>query len=250
MKQLLLIFIFLAGTLCAQDKLFFANGKVKKGYIVSIGNEYVFYKNNDTSEVQSIKKSELVMIEDVRGVIFHIGTGGNLKSPRISNTVPDLKLNSLGVAPLSFFIGKATLVYERLNKTGKVGVAFPISLTYYPYKEANNVNGAPKDSLSRNEISFFGGVDVNFYIGKHPSRKFYIGPRARFGTYIFPGKVTGYTLQTQLGWRFGNPDGKLQQHLSLGFGLAKILTSSNSVAINNRTLLAWFSINYTIGLRW
>jgi hypothetical protein len=52
--------------------------------------------------------------------------------------------------------------------------------------------------------------------------------------------IKGYTFQTQIGWRFGNPNNLLCQHLSLGFGVVKVLTIPNSSVIAPKSFFAWY----------
>ncbi|MCC6370963.1 MAG: hypothetical protein IT236_08165 [Bacteroidia bacterium] len=246
MKKIIVILLFFAGTLNAQDKLFYANGTVKKGIVVSIGNEFVFFKATDTSEVKGIKKSELVLIEDVRGTLYHISANSNLKTLRPKQEASEIKRNTLGLAPIALFTGRATFIYERLNESGTIGLAFPLSLTFNPYDNDSVVSG----TSTGGGVNFFGGVDVNFYVGKNNNAKFFMGPRARYGTDVFFGKTEAYTLQTQFGWRFGNPQGILVQHLSIGFGFVRVISVANVTNINPRQSYAWYSLNYRLGFRW
>jgi hypothetical protein len=50
----------------AQDKLFFIDGKTKKGMIVSNTKDHLYFKETDTSKTERIDKSSLILVEDYK----------------------------------------------------------------------------------------------------------------------------------------------------------------------------------------
>lgn len=252
--QKLYIFIFLFFALClgAQDKLFFKNGKIQKGYIVSISTDVIYYKNSDTSlQTFQIPKSEIILVENYKGDVF-------IYSQKKTNHAKDtlqaaaFKQNAIGMQPFGIFFGRVIFVYERFTKNNSVGFVFPLSLTFDPsgklYSSGiDTSNNAPK-RLSG--INFIGGLDVNFYIGKNETSKFFVGPRIRYGTDMFMEGIEAYSAQTQFGWKYGKDDKPFIQHLSFGFGVVRILSSPAGARINSKQSYPWFSMNYRLGIKW
>ena len=252
--QKLYIFIFLLFTLClnAQDKLFFKNGKIKKGFIVSTSTDVVYFKNSDTSlQIFQIPKSELILVENYKGDVF-------IYSKKKSRQIKDItqlstfKQNALGIQPLGIFAGRVTFVYERFTKNNSVGFAFPLSLTFDPsgklYSSGIDTSGSAVKRLSG--VNFIGGVDVNFYMGKNETSKFFVGPRIRYGTDMFMEGIEAYSAQTQFGWKYGKDNKPFIQHLSFGFGVVRILSSPAGARISSKQSYPWFSMNYRLGIKW
>ncbi len=252
--QKIYIFIFLAFSfiLNAQDKLFFKNGTVKKGYIVSISKDLVFFKNTDTSlQTSQIPKSELLLVENYKGDIF-IYSAGKKNNFLDTLKLPDQKRNVFGVQPFGIFYGRATFVYERYSKDNKIGFVFPLSVTFDPNGTLYHSRlDTSQNSVKRlSGINFIGGLDVNFYVGRKMSPKFFIGPRIRYGTDMFLRGIEAYSAQTQFGWRFGAPNKMFVQHLSFGFGFVRILSSPAGTLISPKQSFGWFSANYRLGIKW
>jgi len=250
-KIYILIFLF-SLSLNAQDKLFLKNGKVKKGYIVSISNDKVFFKNYDTSvNTQQIPKTDLLLIENYKGEIYiYSETKKTIETEKIE--IPVYKRNALGIQPFGIFMGRATIVYERFTKDNKVGFVFPLSLTFDPSgKLYNSTIDTSKNAIKRlSGVNFIGGLDVNFYVGKKIRSKYFVGPRIRYGTDMFAEGIEAYTIQTQFGWKIGKPDKPFVQHLAFGFGVVRILSSPAGTLISPKQSYASFSINYRFGIRW
>lgn len=253
MRFILMIGICLLCSLFkAQDKLYFVNGKIKQGIVVSMGAEFIFFRNTDTSAVQRIKRNELVMIENYKGVRYLLAPAEGItdslifKHPKVSG-----KRNMFGAQPLGILLGRATFVYEHLNQRGNIGFVIPVSLTFDPigslYKNTDTGSKALKHISG---INFISGADINFYLGESEYTRFFIGPRFRYGTDVFLRNLEGYSLQTQFGWKIGDPGGKSVQHFSVGFGFARIVTAASSRVANPKHSYGWFSINYRIGFKW
>jgi hypothetical protein len=250
-KIYILIIFFVSLGLNAQDKLYFKNGEIKKGYIVSIGQNNVFFKNSDTSlKTQNFPKSELLLIENYKGDVFIFSETKKIETEK--NETPLFKRNTIGVQPFAILFGRATVVYERFSKDNKVGFVFPLSLTFDPIGTLYNSKiDTSKNSVRRlHGINFIGGMDVNFYIGRRDNSKFFLGPRIRYGTDMFLRGIEAYSIQTQLGWRFGDPTKVMVQHLSFGFGLVRILSSPAGALISPKQSYGWFSVNYRVGIKW
>src|SRR6185436_5635854 len=112
MRLAIIIFLFCACGLRAQDKLYFVNGTMSEGTVMSMGSEIVYFRVSDTSAVQKILKTQLLMIEDYKGT-RHI-FGANATPVRNKHTgVSEGPRNMLGIQPIEIFFGRFTAVYER-----------------------------------------------------------------------------------------------------------------------------------------
>jgi hypothetical protein len=251
MRFLLVILVVFFYASRGQDKLFFNNGTVKKGVIVSIAREVVYFKYSDTSATQTINKADLVMTENYRGQRFIFGESKKT-NPDSLQLKPHYKRNAFGVQPLGIFVGRATFVYELYTEDHKIGFVFPMSVTFDPFGSLYN---SPIDT-NRNAVkritgvNFIGGLDVNFYTGKRKNRQFFIGPRFRYGTDLFLRGIEAYSLQTQLGWRFGSSERLVTQHFSVGFGFANVLSAFQGPLVRSKKFYGWYSINYRVGIGW
>jgi len=253
MRLAIIIFMLTACAVNAQvDKLFFKNGETKKGIIVSMGSDFVFFKSSDTSaSTQRIPKSEILIVEKYDGKIYVFAK----KSETIDttkNTNIKLYRNSFGVQPFGFLLGRLTGSYEILNKNGTVGVVIPLSVTFDPvgviYQEtADSTSISQGHSTGFNIIS---GADVNFYIGRGDFEGFYFGPRVRYGVDKFLYNIEAYSIQTQFGWRLGEPEDRLVHHVSVGLGFVRILSSPGGNRISPKQSYGWASINYRVALKW
>jgi hypothetical protein len=259
MRLVLLYFIFLALNFKAQDKLFYLNGKVREGIIVSIGKDMVFYKENDTSLVERVAVNELLLTENYKGIRHVFGTDNQVAPKTDVGSDPTKSpasaakglVNSLGVQPFGIFFGRACVVYERLNEQGNVGIALPLILTYDPQglflPSGNDSSSTPY--IRSKELNFIGGLDVNFYLTKNKFSRFFIGPRFRYGTNLAIEKLEYFTVQTQMGWRFGRAEDRISQHLSFGYGFAQIISFATTTRII-RKYYGLFSFTYRISFNW
>lgn len=252
MKNSYILFFLISFALNAQDKLIFKNGEIKKGFIVSIGQDVVFFKNNDTAlTTKQIPKSDLILLENYKGDVFIFSE--TKKDQDLKKTEsPVFKRNAIGLQPLAIFFGRATIVYERFTKDNKIGFVFPLSLTFDPIGTLYNSRlDTSINSVKRIKgVNFIGGMDVNFYIGKNENTKFFVGPRIRYGTDMFLRGIEAYSVQTQFGWKIGDPNKTSIQHLSFGFGLVRILSSPAGALISPKQSYAWYSVNYRVGIKW
>ena len=256
MRHLLTIFLFFFSILLqAQDKLFFKNGAVQTGIVVSIAKEFVFFKTTDTSAVQKIDKSRLLMLENYKGLRYLFGPeqrvlAGNAVDTSVKHC--NTRQNYFGIQPLAVLLGRGTLVYEHFSSNDKIGIVVPLSLTFDPLGVLYNTRiDTNRNAVKRiSGINFIFGLDVNFYVGNEPRSRFFIGPRARYGTDLFLRGIEAYSLQTQVGWRFEDERGIVTQHVSVGFGFVNILSAPGGRVIAPKNFYGWYSINYRLGIRW
>ena len=250
MKYILIILLFYTFSNFAQDKVIYNDGKIVYGKIISIGSNVVYFKNSDSSEVQQIEKSNLIFAEISKSKRYVFKDSINRKN--ISTFKLKEKKHFISIQPVGVFVGRINLIYERLSANQKVGLVLPISITFDPNSIFYKIG---RDSTRNNiiqsnkKIGIITGFDVNFYLGQKAIRCFFIGPRFRYGNNLFIENFNLLTFQTQIGWRFQKPFSNFVQHLSFGFGLAKI-----SIALprpfNKTPIFSWFSLNYRLGINW
>lgn len=251
MQKLVIIFLFLSLYTKAQDKLFFTDGTVQKGILMSVTKDIIYFKATDTSEVQAIRKSNLLLAEDYKGVRYVFSKQPTVKESIVSEKKA-LKRNSIGTQPFGIFTGRATLAYERFTADDRIGFVIPVSLTFDPIGVLYNsqIDSSANSSKRITGVNFITGMDVNFYLGRDNGIKFYLGPRFRYGTDLFLRGIEAYSFQTQFGLRLGESTGGFVQHISIGFGFVRILESPSGSLINPKQSYAWYSINYRLGIRW
>jgi hypothetical protein len=249
MKNLLLLVIAFHFSGLAQDKLFLRNGSVITGDLISIGKEILYFKKIDTSGTLRINRSDAILLSDDNGKSYVFAA--ELKEKNKTNNNPSLKRNFLGAQPLGLLFGRATFVYERLNKNGNVGLVLPFSLTFDPFGKIYNSRLDTTTGRGRIPgIKFIAGIDINFYPGSGEPVRFFFGPRVRYGTDLFLRSIEAYTYQTQLGWRFTGNEIPVVHHLSVGFGFVRIVSAPTGNLINPRQSFGWLSLNYRVSLRW
>lgn len=244
MFRKIVILLLFTGLTKAQDKLFFINGTTKTGFVVSMGNEIVFFRKNDTSKVEQIKKSELIMIENYKGVRYLFSE----RDKKEINVGPladkKVRQNSMRLMPFGLFAGRASVLYERYNAAQNIGLAIPLIVTFDPGRAFLNDSLRPKENSG---IGFISGADVNFYFGKKENLKFFAGPRLRFGKDIAFSNIEAITFQSQVGWRLGGQS--FIQQFSIGYGFIRIF-SFGRVRFPTDQFFSWYSINYSVGFRW
>ncbi len=253
MRNLFIILHLICFSLSAQDKLFLSNGSTKKGFIVSKAKDFIYFRTSDTAAIEKIDKTKILLIEDYKGNRYLFSSQPSEKGKDNPVTKKEeTARNIISVQPIALLLGRATLVYERLSEDGKIGLVIPFSVTFDPFGTLYD-SGIDTNNNSIKRISgvnFIAGADLNFYLGEKRNRKFFIGPRFRYGTDLFLRDVEGYSLQTQLGWKLNKPERKVVQHLSLGFGFVRVLSSPAGKLIDPKQSYPWFSLNYRIGLKW
>lgn len=235
----------------AQDKLYFLNGKTQSGIVVSMGKDVVFFKNNDTAFVRKILKKDLVMIEDYRGARYVFGNGGGKNDSLTKKMGMQPRQNALGIQPLGLFLGKAGVFYEYINQKQTLGLVVPMIVTFDPVGVFYNpVTDSGSVVQRSSKVSFITGADINYYAGTNEAATFFMGSKFRYGTDVFLGNIEYYTLQAQLGWRFGRPNGQISQHLCFGYGFAGIVSSPLPRLALPRKYYGVGSITYRVSFRW
>lgn len=250
MKKIVCIFIFLSHLLCAQtDKIFLSNGKSVSGRVGTIGKDRVFFRANDSSEVRSYLKNEILLIEKYNGKIYHFSEKLETKDTLKNNVLH----HNISLQPFNVLLGRITANYEYILKNGSIGILVPLSITFDPvgpiYQPGTDSNGV-KSYRHIKGVNFITGADVNFYPGKGKLKGFFIGPRIRYGVDMFLSIIEGYSVQTQLGLRNESFKGHAFHSLSVGFGFVRILSSPAGNLISNKETFGWGSINYRIGFGW
>lgn len=252
MRVLLSIFILTTCFLKAQDKIFLISGQTLQGKFVSLAAQQVFYIPKDSTEVVSIDKTQVLLIECLNGDRYLIGNGQKKTKPSLvdSSKSPSMR-NSIGMQPLGVLAGRVTFVYERLSKSGRLGLCVPFSLTFDPfgifYTSAADTSADSPEHIPG--VSYIAGLDVNYYFKEQKGYSMFMGPRFRFGTDQMMRGVEGYSFQYQFGWLFRS--GKaFSQHLSVGYGFVKLLNVPSSSTFDPEQLYGWMSVNYRLSFWW
>jgi hypothetical protein len=234
----------------AQDKLFFTNGTVRNGIIVSNAKETIYFKTNDTSETEKIDKSDLILVEDYKGNRYLYGSAEVEKQKDLSiDLTKNAKRNILSIQPLGVLFGRVSLQYEFLTKDLKFGFVIPFAITFNPF---GTLYPASTDTNNTEPTGpgFITGLDLNYYLGRSEKKQFFIGPRIRYGTDMMLAEIKGYTVQTQFGWKLGKPSARFVQHISFGFGFLRVISVSSTQTLNPKQSYGWGSVNYRLGIRW
>jgi len=250
MRKFFFILFLLSYSIHAQDKLFFVDGTTKKGIIVSNVKDYVYLKASDTSQVEKISKSKLILMEDYRGTRYLFSKQEPPKTTvALTQEISDTPRNSLSIQPLSILFGRLNLSYERMSKDNRIGFVIPLILTFDPsFGNFFNVIDSTRSRIKG--LNYITGLDVNFYSGKGKVTKLFVGPRLRYGTDVAFYNTEGYSIQTQLGMKVSKPSGKMVQHFSIGFGFVRILSSAALRVTDSKQSYVWYSLNYRLGLKW
>lgn len=250
MRFAVFIFIFYSCLLTAQDKLFFTDGTIKTGIIISNTQDVVYFRKSDTSAIQKINKNQLILMEDYKGTRYLFARENKQESDKgypKDNT--KTHKNSLSIQPLSILFGRLNLSYERFTENNRIGFVIPLILTFDP--SFGNAFTAIDSTITRTKgIKYITGLDVNFYSEKGNTAKLFIGPRIRYGTDVAFFNTKAYSFQTQIGLKVSSPGSKVVQHFSIGFGLVRILSSTSIPITDAQQAHPWYSVNYRLGLKW
>jgi hypothetical protein len=181
-----------------------------------------------------------LLLENRRGIRYLFAAAVTTTQTQIRKP-EKIQKHAIGIQPFGLFTGRATLAYEHFTADGKIGIVIPLSITFDPIgvfynSQIDTSANAPKRISG---VNFISGLDVNFYVGKSEPTKFFIGPRFRYGTDVFLRNIEAFSLQTQVGWRIGSINSTFIQHISLGFGFARILESPGSAIVNYRLGIRW-----------
>lgn len=252
MRFTLSILLFLSLSLRAQDKIFFKSGKTAQGKFISFNSQIAYFIYQDSVEASEIDKNTILLIERENGERYLIGNEKNKLRPNpLDSTLNSVAKNALGMQPFGVFSGRLTFVYERFLLQGKMGLSIPFSLTFDPFGVI--YNSAADTSMDAPEhipgISYITGIDLNYYFFEEDGTRFFMGPRLRYGTDKMLRGIEGYSIQYQLGLQVQS-ETRFSQHLSVGYGFAKILNVPSGSAFNPEQLYGWLSINYRLSFLW
>jgi hypothetical protein len=251
LKIAFLLFL-LSGSLpnYSQDKLYMRKGECRNGIVLSVAKDYVFFRTSDTSRIETLLKKDILIIEKENGDRY-LFSSNQENSTQQSNPLAEqrVKRNIIGCQPFGILLGRITFVYERLSANGDFGLVLPVSLTFDPFGLIYKSNGDTSSNSPQHVpgMSYIIGCDLNYYLTSLSSKRFFLGPRFRYGTDQMLQGTEGYSLQFQLGWRHDSKKGVIQ-HLSLGYGFVRVLSVPASSTINPAQLYAWYSLNYRISL--
>ncbi|MBS1636615.1 MAG: hypothetical protein JST26_11920 [Bacteroidetes bacterium] len=274
MKFRYILFVLLFSMACllkAQDRIFFRDGKMVHGKILSIAENTISYKDTLNMEVvKTVSKKEVLLAEYKNGTMFIFGD--NQETPSViaqdetraqrkerklrewkehEATLPD---NILGFYLPELGLGRFTVSYERLLANKSVGIMIPASLTYnmFPFSSSSYDSTTTAYNAKRG-INFITGLDLNFYTDIRPGLKYIVGPRFRYGTDMSvsgfiggPGGTTGYTAQIQNGFMKTKGD-RFVSSFTVGVGFFKFTEPYGSVNIGR--VYPWASINWRLGFR-
>jgi hypothetical protein len=248
MKRILLVLLLLVDLNSrAQDLIFFNSGIKKTGRLSRISDEHVWFEYADSIGVRRVPRRKLLLLETADGKRY-VFSGFVEDTPNIKET---MHTNYLGLQPTDIFFGRATAVYEKYDELHHLSFAFPFSLVFDPF---GNLYPLRKDSLRftiphNNTLSFVGGAEVLYYPQKRGLFRFFVGPRLRYGHSFFIQHIEAWTLQTQAGWKIQDRNSRFAQHISVGYGFVRVLSSRAGTLIDARQSYWWFSFNYRLGFR-
>lgn len=263
---ILILFTFAAFAAWSQDKIYFKNGTVVNGKIVSIADKTLSYKDStNATNIKTVLKQEVVLAEYKNGSVFIFGNENANNSiaqtdynetrqqrkerkmkewKEYESKLPD---NIIGVYLPEIMLGRLTVSYERLFADKSIGVMIPASLTYNVLGNATTSTDSTTNAYNyRKGVSYITGLDVNFYTDLRPGLKYSVGPRFRYGTDMLLGGITGYTGQIQNGI-FRSKGERFVNSLSVGFGF--FVPTSTNFGYNARQVYPWASVNWRLGFR-
>jgi hypothetical protein len=250
-NNLILIFLFsISFAFSQEDKAILKNGAIIKGRIVSLAKDRVFIQLSDSSkQTKSFLKNEIALLEKYDGKIYIFSEKINLKD----SSTYTFKKNNFSMQPFGIFLGRATLNYERLLHDGKIGISFPLIVTFDPvgviYKPVVD-STRPTSNVHQQGFNYITGIDLNFYETKGKWNGFFLGPRIRFGVDMLLRNIEAYSIQTQIGYIGKSYNGSSFHSLSIGFGFVRILSSPAGNLISPKETFGWGSVNYKIGFGW
>lgn len=261
---ILLIAALVVSVARSQDRIYFKDGKVVKGKIMSIAENTLSYKDSVSADlIKTVPKKELVLAEYKNGSVFIFGNESEISKlqPNYNETRQQRKErkmkewkdyesglsdNVLGFYLPEIALGRLTVSYERFFFGKTIGVMVPASLTYNVFANTTNPDSATNAYNNRKGVNFITGLDVNFYTDLKPGLKYSVGPRFRYGTDMLLGGITGYTGQIQNGI-FRSRGERFVNSLTIGFGFFK--PTSNVANYNSNQVYPWGSINWRLGFR-
>lgn len=271
-NRILIIFcLFIALLTKAQDKIFFKDGTLIHGKIMSISESTISFKDTlNMEQIKTVPKKDVLLAEYQNGSIFIFGGDPNANNSqpayetwqqRKARKLKEWKEKEANMPDgiLGFYIpelilGRLTVSYERFFANKTLGVKVPVSLTYNPFGlMTNNYDTTSVNYNYKRGVGFVTGVDINYYTDLKPELKYYFGPRFRYGTDILMGTLagyttTGYSLQLQNGIMRSRGD-RFTSTIGVGFGFYKSTISSTLSGYDPQRFYPWMSITWRLGFR-
>ncbi len=254
----------------AQDKLFLKNGQTKACNIVNINDSVVFFI--DTSSIGNkkfkLQTKDVLIAEKQNGEIYIFGEPNNhyysakivtetdeeareqllkawrKKSDTLGNTI-------IGFYPTQLLAGRLTFSYERLIVNKTIGINLPFSLTFNPFKNAqnNNQNSRNNNYHPPTGVGFIAGIDINYYHPIRPELDYFVGPRIRVGKDMLLGGIEGQTFMLQNGL-LKSRGNHFTNMVAIGFGFFKLSDKYAKLpGYSDKQVYPWMSFTWRIGFR-
>lgn len=243
-NRYLFFFIMYSLTIVGQeDKLFLSDNTVFKCRFISFENNYVYYKLNDTSFVNKISRDKVVKIQTEKKSIL-LASYKN----KDSITAQNFFTRRMYLNPFSFFSGNISIAYEQYFNGNNCSLFIPFTLLYDHTKQLQR-DTLTFHPLNRNKIDFKLAIALNLYLGNKENRKFYIGPRLQYGSYLIWQDIQGWAIQAQTGWKIRSPLKRFNHNICVSYGFGKPINTDNFNVPKNRTY-GVIGFDYYIGFGW
>lgn len=177
MKKIILLFIAIAGFICAnaQDYIYTTSGELVLANITEVNSTEILFKrhNNPNGPQYRLPRNQIVLIEYQNGTIEKFTVGDYVeKQPADSMPVQSkYGKNLIGVNLLNIALSNAHVWYERIF-TPRFGARLSINTHLGPF------NG---NDYTWVDYSFTTGADLNFYPTGQGRVRYYFGPGFRAG---------------------------------------------------------------------
>ena len=171
---LLLIFVVLFATISSftQDYIYLTNGEKIEAIVsetTKTATLYTVYGDaNNQLKIVDNKDIKLIAFSNGKVKDFAEGNPGVVSNNGFASNLVAYHLADL-------LINNFTLSYERILKSGKVGIQIPLSIGYSgDYQELGDFQNR-----------FYTGIYVNFYPTGQGQWRYFLGPGLRFGTGVY-----------------------------------------------------------------
>ncbi len=236
----IILFMFAALILSAQDKLILKNGKILYVNVVSIYENQVTYTDTTAeAKIYQVPTNEIIIIETKAGVLRLIGAKDSITQPT------KIYKNFIGIIPSDIVLSRFTLGYERiLTKKQHVGLMIPFGFNFFKVNTSRASQLSGLQTGQKVNFMWNSGFDLNYYQNTSKNGLFF-GPRFRFGYLLYNIPFQAFTAQGQIGKRFYSEDKRFVQHLGVGLGLFKFLEFGPA-----NYFFTAMSINYRLSVKW
>lgn len=171
MRKLLLVLTFALITisLTAQDKIYFNDSSTVEAKILTVSKDNITYKKFDNIEGPTYEMD----LTEINMIIYQNGTHQMFNNEVKKNTPnvtrnTDFRKNRINADLLAIGEnGPTSISYERLNKSGALGIEVPFSVYF-------NADGI---------VGYTGGVNLKFYLTHKRGKGLYIGPSVGIGVF-------------------------------------------------------------------